>query len=305
MANMAISWRRVPLDDVAQGAGGVVELAAALDADRLGDGDLDRVDVPAVPDRLEQAVPEAEDGEVLDGLLAQVMVDPIDLVLVEDVGKLAIELAGALEIGSERLLDDDARPATLRAAAASVAGCRQSGQLEMVDDHRVERRWDRQVEEPIPGGAAVAVDPIEPLRKLGVGGRIVEGSLVVLDPACERLPDRRLRRPVATVRVDPFEQVVAERLVRQLATGEADDGEFRRQEATEQAVVERRRELAFGEIAGRAADDHGARLGHALEPQALPQRIRPRLIEVAPGPIRSLARHLTGGLLGLDNGGHG
>ena len=63
----------------------VVELAAALDADRLGHGDLDRVDVAPIPDRLEEPVAEAEDGEVLDRLLAQVVVDAVDLVLVEDV----------------------------------------------------------------------------------------------------------------------------------------------------------------------------------------------------------------------------
>ena len=72
--------QRVVLHDVAQRAGLVVELAAALDADRLGHGDLHRVDVAAVPDRLEEAISEAEDRQVLDRLLAQVMIDPINLV---------------------------------------------------------------------------------------------------------------------------------------------------------------------------------------------------------------------------------
>ena len=53
-------------------------------ADVLGRGDLDVVDVVAVPDRLEQPVGEAEREHVLDGLLAQVVVDAEDLVLVED-----------------------------------------------------------------------------------------------------------------------------------------------------------------------------------------------------------------------------
>ena len=71
------------LDDVARHAGLLVELAAPLDADLLGDGDLHVVDVLAVPERLEDAVGEAEDEEVLDRLLAEVVIDAEDLALVE------------------------------------------------------------------------------------------------------------------------------------------------------------------------------------------------------------------------------
>ena len=71
------------LDDVVRDAGLLVELAAALDADLLGDGDLHVVDVLAVPERLEEAVGEAEDEEVLDRLLAEVVIDAEDLRLVE------------------------------------------------------------------------------------------------------------------------------------------------------------------------------------------------------------------------------
>ena len=46
---------------------------------RLGHRDLHVVDVAAVPDRLEDPVAEPEDEQVLDGLLAQVVVDAEDL----------------------------------------------------------------------------------------------------------------------------------------------------------------------------------------------------------------------------------
>ena len=65
---------------VAQRAGCVVEAAAVTDAEFLVDRDLDVVDVVTVPDRLEHAVGEAQDEDVLDGFLAQVMIDPVDLV---------------------------------------------------------------------------------------------------------------------------------------------------------------------------------------------------------------------------------
>ena len=61
----------------------LVEGAAALDAEVLGHGDLDVVHVATVPDRLEDAVGEAEDEQVADGVLAQVVVDAVDLRLVE------------------------------------------------------------------------------------------------------------------------------------------------------------------------------------------------------------------------------
>ena len=104
---------QVVLQDVARRAGLLVERAAVLDADRLGHGDLDVVDVAAVPERLEDAVAEAEDQQVADGLLAQVVVDAVDLRLVEDLADLAVEPLRRLEVVPERLLDDDPRPAAV------------------------------------------------------------------------------------------------------------------------------------------------------------------------------------------------
>ena len=52
--------QHVVLHDVAEDAGFLVEPAAALVADRFGHRDLHVVDVLAVPDRLEEAVAEAE-----------------------------------------------------------------------------------------------------------------------------------------------------------------------------------------------------------------------------------------------------
>ena len=68
--------QEVVLDDVAGGADAVVVARAAADADVLGHGDLHVVDVVGVPDRLEHLVGEAQRQQVLDRLLAQVVVDP-------------------------------------------------------------------------------------------------------------------------------------------------------------------------------------------------------------------------------------
>ena len=58
--------------------------AMADDPDLLIDGDLHMVDVIAVPDRLEHAVGEAQHQDVLHRLLAEIMIDPVDLLLVDE-----------------------------------------------------------------------------------------------------------------------------------------------------------------------------------------------------------------------------
>ena len=95
---------------VAQRAGRLIELAAPLDADRLRRGDLDMVDVLAIPQRLEQAVGEAQRHDVLDRLLAEEMVHSVDLMLLQRLQDLGIERLGRRQVVPERLLDDDAPP---------------------------------------------------------------------------------------------------------------------------------------------------------------------------------------------------
>jgi hypothetical protein len=98
----------VVLHDVARDARLLVELAAPLDADLLGHGDLDVAHVLPRPERLEDGVAEAEDQQVLDGLFSEVVIDAVDLALVEVGEQLAVQRARALEVCPEGLLDHDA-----------------------------------------------------------------------------------------------------------------------------------------------------------------------------------------------------
>ena len=76
------------LDHIADGAGFLVEFAAAADVEVLRHRDLHAADVVAIPDRLEKRVGEARIENVLHRLLAQVMIDAEDRlfgkVLVQD-----------------------------------------------------------------------------------------------------------------------------------------------------------------------------------------------------------------------------
>src|SRR6266478_2612770 len=65
------------------------------------------VDMVAVPHRLEDAVGKAQYHYVLNRLLAEEMVHPIDLGFRQHTQDLSIQRAGRGEIAAERLFDDD------------------------------------------------------------------------------------------------------------------------------------------------------------------------------------------------------
>jgi hypothetical protein len=79
--------------DVAQRSDRVVEVAAILDAERLGHRDLDRLDVVPAPDRLEDRVLEPEVEDLLDSHLPEVVVDPVQLGFVDVLMQLGGQLA--------------------------------------------------------------------------------------------------------------------------------------------------------------------------------------------------------------------
>ncbi|MNZ46707.1 hypothetical protein D3C78_643970 [compost metagenome] len=83
---------------VAQGTGVVIKRAATLHADRFSGGDLYMIDVMVVPEGFEQAVGKTADQDVLHRLLAQVMVDTIDLFFVHDFEQAGIERLGAGQV---------------------------------------------------------------------------------------------------------------------------------------------------------------------------------------------------------------
>src|SRR5258705_13833967 len=98
------------LDHIADGAGAVIVATATLHADLFGHQNLHVVDVAAIPERLEDAVAEPEGQNVLDGLFAQIVVDPVDLAFVEHAQYLAVERLSACQVAPKWLLDNNARP---------------------------------------------------------------------------------------------------------------------------------------------------------------------------------------------------
>ena len=115
-------------DHVAVGAGRPRRRRRAMpDRERLRHVDLDVVDVVAVPDRLEEAVGEAQGEDVLRRLLAEEVVDAEDLLLAEDPLDRVVELRALREVGAERLLHDHPRAARRARAARSMRDDRRRG----------------------------------------------------------------------------------------------------------------------------------------------------------------------------------
>ena len=206
----------VVLDDVPDRTRLLVEARPPLDAERLGHGDLHVVDELPVPDRLEDAVREPQDQHVLDGLLAQVVVDAEDLLLVEVGAEERVQLLRAREVVAERLLDDEARPAACGTAAAH----RRHDVVEGLGR-------DGEVVDAVPGGPVRLVEVGESGDELVLAALDAEVRRHVVEPVGEALPDVRAEL-VARVLDHRLAHALTELVGRHLRAGDADDAEAAR-----------------------------------------------------------------------------
>jgi hypothetical protein len=150
------------LDHVAQRACLLEVSPAPGDAVRLRDRDLHVIDRLAAPRPLDHRVREPEDQDVLDRLLAHVMVDAKDSRLVEHLADDPSELAGARQVAPYRLLKHDAR------AVPQVA-------LPDSQDNGWDSRGRRgAIEEPPTVAAELGVERLKTLAKQAERWRVVE-----------------------------------------------------------------------------------------------------------------------------------
>ena len=254
--------QQVVLHDVAHRAGLFVVPGAFLDADRLGDRDLDMIDVLTVPEGLEDPVREAHDEDVLDRLFSEVVVDAEDLVLAEDLMDELGERARRLAIVAEGLLDDDPRPAGPPTEAMSS---------DRLHDGLVRAGRGCQVEEPVRVRPELGVQLVE------AAGELVVPALVrrrdeehMVGEALPHLLVDRLRAAVLAHR--PV-QLLAELVVGERLPRGADDREAAGEQALKREVVEGGHELALHEIARATEDDDRRRLRRARQAQAFAKRI--------------------------------
>ena len=227
------------LQHVAQRPRRVVVAGPALDADGLGHRDLDVVDHVRRPEPVEDRVGEAQRQQVLHRLLAEVVVDPEDLLFRKHLADRVVDRARRLEVLADRLLEHDAG---LLADEAELG--------EVPADRAVEVGRGREVER---------AHLVGPLVELGheVGPAVVAGP--VHRHVVEVVEEGGERRVVEVVgRHEALQRVLragAERLHREFRARGADDPGGRRDLAVLVAVVQGRQQLAGGEVAGRAEHD--------------------------------------------------
>jgi len=220
------------------------------------------VDVAPVPERLEDRIGEAQDEEVLDGLLAEVVVDAEDLRLAEVAGGDGVEVDRRGEILAERLLDDDL---ALEVGAEPAGG--EAGLAEVLKDRLEDRGRGRDIEDQLQGPAGASLGGRDLVFQRGEGLGVVVTAGLVGNVVLDALPDVGAELAAGEL-PDVGGGLGAELGVRHGLAAEADQVEVGRQEAVDGQVVEGGQEFARRQVAGGAEDDHAGRLGAAVLAQA-------------------------------------
>ena len=150
------------------------------------------------------------------------MVDPIDLVFLENAQQPVVELARGGEVGAERLFDDDAPP-----GAVLFAG--EAGLPKTAADRHEGRRRRRQIEQPVALGVAFALDARQ-LRADLLVGRFVVGLALDIGNAAKQLFDDALVDVARGEFRQAFGEIIAEGFAGRRAAGNADQRKGFRQQ---------------------------------------------------------------------------
>ena len=241
----------------------VVIRPAPLDADLLAHRDLDVVHVLLVPDRLEDAVGETEDEDVLHGLLAEVMVNAEDLPLGEGALQKAVQLARARQVMAERLLDDQPRP-----GRSVLVRARQARLAKPFRDRTEEVRLRGEVKDIIAGDAVSLRHPLEAFAERLIVLRLMELPAMVGQSRREPRPEvlRLVRRFLARERFDALAHRLGETGVCLRPAREPDHGELFRLKPLPEKAVDRRDQLPLRQVAGGAENHQYERLRHGVAP---------------------------------------
>src|SRR4029453_9790790 len=215
------------------------------------------VDVVVVPHRLEQLIRESQRQHVLDGLLAEVVVDAEYRGGGNHAGDDPVQFPRALEVVAEWLLDHDPAPPPRKLLCQPVGA-------ELVDD-RLEQSWrDGQVERMIAAGAAGLVEISDRLGQ--VAERLLVADLTWHEPdAFRELFPHFLSEGGSGMLLDGCVHDLGEVLMGPLPPREPDQREAGRQQATIGKVVDRWHQLLGRQVAGDAEDHQYARARNPRE----------------------------------------
>ena len=242
------------LSHIAQRPGVVVVAGARTDAFRFGDRNLHVIHMLLVEQRLEDAVGEPQHEDVLDGLLAQVVIDSKDLRLVEQCCDFVVNSAGARQIVADRLLDDEARE------RRRLMRRDEPRPRELLHGRSEHLRRNCEVIDAIAGQSALVLDDIQPRAERCESLRVVERGAHEEQRLGEGVPRGLVERAAREL----HDSVLGEVTILVVGHGpaaDADRGKSRGQQPVEEQVVERRQQLAMSEVTAAAENHEGQRVG--------------------------------------------
>jgi hypothetical protein len=278
--------QQVVLQHVAHRAGVVVVVAAAFEPDGFGHRDLHLLDVPRIPQGLEQGIAETQRQQVLHAFLAEVVVDPEHAVLVEYRGHAVVDRDRGGEIVADRLLQQ-----------YPGAGIGQAGLAQRAAQRCVVARRSAEVIDRVARAARRADRLGQRLHR----GRALDRCRAVIH-AFEQGAQRGFvalgrRHPL----FDAARHQLAESVAVQVAARRAEDAQFARQQAIALQAVERGQQHALRQVAGGAEDgEQGSGVaGHAVPSRGLRQSSAKRAARPtayvcrSPAPIHKKPRRMA------------
>ncbi len=239
------------LKHVPQHARRIVVAGAVSDRQFLGRSDLDMVNVVAVPHRLENGVGKPHHQHVLNGLLAKVVIDAVDLPLGKTLVQDFVQAMRARRVRAEGFLDDNAAVWTRRIGQAGLA---------KVPNRRFVKA----------GCGSQVVDPAPAADSLSLVERSAECSEIIqpLDVPSMVEEHRSERRPGSLVESLPHKMggqlglPLAPGIIGERSPRKADDSRLLGKPLLAVQFVKCRYQFAARQIPRSAEDDN--RLGHAV-----------------------------------------
>src|SRR5580704_5309850 len=252
---------------VTECAGCLVEAASLFHTNRFRRSDLHMVNSIAIPYRFKQTIGEAERHNVLNRILAEEMVDPKDLILVQCALDAGVQFARRVEAVAKRLVEDDASP-KWRLAALVFALIGELRLTELLDDGAEQAVGDREIKDDIPTGALGLLRLAENIAQIVVELGLGQVAANIRHLCSQLLPGVfvdmvgvEFRSGTADKTFQHVVKLITPAFYGFVRAGNADQRELLRQDAGAQQIVKRRYNKPLGQIPGCAKNHHGTGIG--------------------------------------------
>src|SRR5215475_9077578 len=158
------------LDHITQSSSILVVASTGADAFVLSHRNLHMIDVFLIPQWFENGIGKTHDQEILDGFLAEVVIDTKKLALVDDLRQSVINGTGAGQVPAQRLFHNDTCLRPLRRPGD------ESGALQLLYTGDNELGRNSEIEHAIAWNAEFIFDLFETVLDSGKDGGILEGA---------------------------------------------------------------------------------------------------------------------------------